>query len=227
MGAAVTRRTRTWGALVGTLALAVGLVAACDGDENGTGPNGEDPGDATIVATVTADGSAEQGVTLDLYEEGGTTSLETATTDMAGEAEFTLLDAGTYDVEVTVPSGLALASGEEARKAVTVSESGQAAVSFALETPVEATDTVVVEAVNFEFTPADLTIAPNTMVRWVNTTSTLHTVTPDGHDEWTDTSLGSQGDTFEHVFTGEGVFPYYCTPHQSQGMTGTVTVQSP
>jgi plastocyanin len=86
---------------------------------------------------------------------------------------------------------------------------------------------VVVEAINYEFSQADLTIAPNTLVRWVNTTGTTHTVTPDGHSEWADTSLPDMGDTFEHVFRTEGSFPYYCTPHRSFGMVGTVTVQAP
>ena len=32
--------------------------------------------------------------------------------------------------------------------------------------------------------------------------------------------------TFSKVFTQEGVYPYHCTPHQSFGMVGTITVSA-
>ena len=75
------------------------------------------------------------------------------------------------------------------------------------------------------FSPADVTIEPGTTVRWVNNSDLFHTVTPDGHSEWSHQDLAS-GATFEHTFETEGTFPYYCEPHLSQGMTGTITVES-
>jgi len=32
------------------------------------------------------------------------------------------------------------------------------------------------------------------------------------------------GATYEHKFTTAGTYPYFCAPHCSVGMTGTVTV---
>lgn len=217
------------GVRIAALALALGLATAlssCDGSS--TDPYGGGQDGTAIVATVTQDGAPASGLTVSLYESGGATSLESATTDTDGQARFTELDAGTYDVEVAVPTGY-MVSGGTARQSVTVSDGGEATVAFPLvsESLPEPTDTVEVQAVNHEFTPADLTIAPNTLVRWVNTTGTRHTVTPDGHDEWVDTDLPDMGATFEHVFRTEGSFPYYCTPHRSLGMVGSVTVQAP
>lgn len=220
-----TRRgMQAWTAL-GTLVLVAGLAACSGGDDSGMGPNGGDPGDAVITAAVMADGSAEQGVTLALFEENGTSSVATATTDMAGEVEFAMLDAGTYEVEITVPTGLELDAGESARKAVTVGESGQATVSFAL-TSTGGSNVVVIQATSsLVFDPDSVMIEPGTTVRWVNDSGLFHTVTPDGHTEWSHQDL-SNGTTFEHTFDVEGTFPYYCQPHQSQGMTGTIVVQS-
>lgn len=220
-----TRRVwRGRGVLAGALAAVVGLVAACD--DGGTGPNGDTA--ATVVASVTLDGSPEPGVSVALYAEAGSTALETATTDAEGEARFPNETAGTYDVEVTPPSGAMVADDGPTRKTTTVAEGGEATVSFALVT--DTTGGSNVEEVHltsgFEFTPSDLTIEPGTTVRWVNDADIFHTITPDGHSEWSEGSVSSTGDTFEHTFDTEGTFPYYCSPHLSQGMTGSITVQA-
>lgn len=217
----MTRWIRRVVAVVAVLAVGVTLVA-CDSDstdpydQNG---NGEEPGSISI--TVTADGDPLSGVTVDLFEEGSTTVLETGTTNELGEVAFTDLDVGTFEVEVTVPSGYAVANEGPTRETIDVAEGGESAVTFSLESTAEV---VEVELINYEFTPADLTIEPGTTVRWVNTTSTFHTVTPDGHTEWNEASFNSTGDTFTHVFEEEGDFPYYCSPHLDFGMVGSVTV---
>lgn len=85
---------------------------------------------------------------------------------------------------------------------------------------------VVVELQDgFQFSQPELRIEPGTTVRWVNTTSTFHTVTPDGHTAWSEWQTASQGESFEVTFDQEGTFPYYCLPHRSLGMTGTVIVE--
>jgi plastocyanin len=72
------------------------------------------------------------------------------------------------------------------------------------------------------FNPDDVTIAPGTTVRWV-LTGGIHTVTPDGHTEWTERTLDSAGETFDHRFDETGDFPYFCELHP--GMTGTIAVE--
>lgn len=214
-----------WGLM---LAVAVGVVASCgsgtDPDTNGGNNGGTETG--SILATVTADGSGLSGVTLELFAGGGATVLETATTSSTGEATFTALDVGAYDVEVTVPATYQLAGGSAARQSVNVTASQQSTVSFALETETGG-NVVEVTLTNYAFTPGDLTIEPGTTVRWVNQTSVFHTITPDGHTEWTEGSVSEMGETFTHTFETEGTFPYYCSPHRSLGMTGSVTVEAP
>jgi plastocyanin len=42
-----------------------------------------------------------------------------------------------------------------------------------------------------------------------------------------DSSVVNAPHTFSHTFTTSGTFPYYCTPHASFGMTGSVIVSAP
>jgi len=84
---------------------------------------------------------------------------------------------------------------------------------------------VEVEIRNYEFSPKELHIARGTVVRWKNTTSNYHTVTPDGHSQWTQWQTATMGETFEVRFDQAGTFPYYCVPHRALGMMGTVIVE--
>jgi plastocyanin len=84
---------------------------------------------------------------------------------------------------------------------------------------------VEIEIRNYEFVPKELHIAPGTTVRWKNTTSNYHTVTPDGHTQWTQWQTATMGETFEVRFDDAGTFPFYCMPHRALGMMGTVIVQ--
>lgn len=86
-------------------------------------------------------------------------------------------------------------------------------------------DVVEIEIRNFEFSNPELHIAPGTTVRWKNTTSNYHTVTPNGHTAWTSWQTASSGETFEVKFDQRGTYPYYCMPHRSLGMTGTIIVE--
>lgn len=78
---------------------------------------------------------------------------------------------------------------------------------------------------NFEFSRPELRIEAGTTVRWRNTTSSFHTVTPDGHAVWTEWQTASSGETFEVTFDEAGTYPYYCSPHRGLGMAGTVIVE--
>ncbi|MFC7020148.1 MULTISPECIES: plastocyanin/azurin family copper-binding protein [Haloarcula] len=50
---------------------------------------------------------------------------------------------------------------------------------------------------------------------------------PDGAAAWNSGLLTEQGATFEHTFETEGVYHYYCKPHETLGMIGTVIVGEP
>lgn len=86
-------------------------------------------------------------------------------------------------------------------------------------------EVVEIEIQNFQFVPSELHIAPGTTVRWKNTTSNYHTVTPDGHSAWTQWQTATMGETFEVQFDQAGTFRYYCMPHRALGMMGTIIVQ--
>ncbi len=50
---------------------------------------------------------------------------------------------------------------------------------------------------------------------------------PEAADPWQTELLTEAGATGEHTFETEGVYNYYCTPHESLGMVGTVIVGEP
>lgn len=50
---------------------------------------------------------------------------------------------------------------------------------------------------------------------------------PDGTDAWETELLTEEGATAEHTFETEGVYDYYCMPHEGVGMVGSVIVGEP
>lgn len=198
------------------------LLSCGNGDGNGNGNGMEPPTTGTIQVTVTADGSARGGVAVNRYSPGSNTIAETKATGADGNATFTNVTEGNWEVEVVPPEDFEVDQGGDARKAVSVVAGETASTSFAL------TDTFQGETVmatdNLTFSSADLTISAGTTVRWVNTGTMLHTVTPDGHSEWTSANLATNGSTFKHTFNTPGDYDYYCQPHLGSGMVGTVTV---
>lgn len=86
-------------------------------------------------------------------------------------------------------------------------------------------EVVEIQLTNFAFSNPALHISPGTTVRWRNTTATFHTVTPDGHSAWSEWQTAANGETFEVTFNTAGTYPYYCVPHRSLGMTGTIIVE--
>jgi plastocyanin len=171
------------------------------------------------IAGAVRDGSAGvPGATLSL--SGGTN--KTTTSAASGSFSFADLTAGSYAVALTAPSGFTVPAGE-ANKSVTVVAGQTATVNFAV-TAVGGGNVVTVNVSGFTFSPATVTVAAGTTVRWVNNTSNFHTVTPDGHTQWADADLPASG-SFQHTFNTAGTFNYFCTPHRALGMTGTVNVQ--
>lgn len=209
------------GVLAAATLLLVGLAVSCD--SGGTEPTAT----AAINVDVMANGSGVANVGVELYASGGASSLRSATTNGQGRAVFGDVDAGAYDVEITVPAGYDIAGGGDDRQSVTVSEGQSRTVAFTLESSSSVVEVHLTSG--FAFSPADVTIEPGTTVRWVNDVSVFHTITPDGHTEWSRATVNTAGDEFTHTFDTEGDFPYYCEPHggpNGQGMSGSITVQA-
>ncbi len=92
-----------------------------------------------------------------------------------------------------------------------------------------ATVTVMVgPSCGFCFSPSEVTINPGDTVRWTWSSSGHSTTSgsPGSPNGIWDSGILNQGAMFTHTFNSVGSFPYYCTPHGSHGMVGTVTVAS-
>lgn len=88
------------------------------------------------------------------------------------------------------------------------------------------------------FSPQHLTIGAGQTVRW-EWSSDFHNVVSgdivtcvaDGlfcspsNSNCASTPTSNQGTVYERTFDTLGTFPYFCAPHCSSGMTGSVTVQ--
>jgi plastocyanin len=179
----------------------------------------------TITAGVLADGSPRAGVTVRLFDDGAGTERSSGTTGADGTFAFAGLPAGAYDLEAVPPAGLELSPGEQMRRDVTLNAGGSPQVTFQMRAELGGTVVEVSATGSLTFTPADITISPGTTVRWTNTSSLFHTVTPDGHSEWSDADLSGNGSTFVHTFDTPGTYEYFCSPHQAQNMTGVIRVQ--
>lgn len=216
-------RGRGFLAILTLLVTSAVMTGACD---DGTEPTPSEE-DGTINVTVTADASARQGVTVRLFASGEQDALAMQETASNGVATFPELEPGTYDAEIEVPTGLLLATGETARKSVTVAAGATRGLTFALVTDDDPGGEVVEIHLTSEnrFDPSSVTISVGTTVRWINDTSTFHTITPSGHSEWARQEMNSSGQTFEHTFQSTGTFNYFCEPHEGIGMTGSITVE--
>lgn len=98
---------------------------------------------------------------------------------------------------------------------------------------------------DFGFDPKIKTIEPGQTVTWTNTSDVDHTVTaygdriPDGATYFASGGFESEraarnhvtegliasGSEYEHTFEEPGTHEYYCVPHESSGMVGTVQVE--
>lgn len=99
-------------------------------------------------------------------------------------------------------------------------------------------DVVVVNMnASLQFQPAHVEIRAGQTIRWVNTSNFPHTSTanvslaldpssvalPSGAQAWHSEDI-DPGGTFERTLTVTGDYTYFCDPHESQGMVGTITV---
>ena len=88
------------------------------------------------------------------------------------------------------------------------------------------------------FEPAAVTVQAGSTVLWENTSGMPHTVTadpaqarnpqhvelPEGAEPF-DSGLIQPGETYSQTFTVPGRYTYFCIPHESAGMVGTVVVE--
>jgi plastocyanin len=84
---------------------------------------------------------------------------------------------------------------------------------------------------NVFFFPANITINVGDTVTWTDRQGNHDTVSGasgDANGVWNSNDqyhrLMTPGETFSHTFNVPGTFPYYCTPHWTFGMIGTVRV---
>ena len=74
------------------------------------------------------------------------------------------------------------------------------------------------------FDQANISVEPGTTVTWVQSGNNPHTTTSyDGL--WNSGMIeGGSGGTFSYTFEEPGRYDYFCIPHESMGMIGSVTV---
>jgi plastocyanin len=74
------------------------------------------------------------------------------------------------------------------------------------------------------FEQADITVPTGTTVTWVQAGNNPHTTT--SYDGLWDSGMlaGGSGESFSYTFDEPGSYTYFCIPHESQGMVGSVTV---
>lgn len=90
-----------------------------------------------------------------------------------------------------------------------------------------AASTKSVEAMDYKFTPATLSIAVGDTVTWTNHDTAPHNiVVTDGPEKFTSPTLQT-GQTFSHTFTQAGTYSYYCSIHPDMKATLTVTGSTP
>jgi plastocyanin len=90
------------------------------------------------------------------------------------------------------------------------------------ETP--ETGLVDIALLDDSFSRTSVLVEAGTTVRWTNQAG-IHTITPDGHSEWTTVNMTEAGQVFEHTFDEPGEYPFYCEPHLALGMSGVVRVE--
>jgi plastocyanin len=74
------------------------------------------------------------------------------------------------------------------------------------------------------FDQANITVEPGTTVTWVQSGNNPHTTT--SYDGLWDSGIieGGSGGTFSYTFEEPGRYDYFCIPHESMGMVGSVSV---
>jgi len=142
-----------------------------------------------------------------------------------GSNEVTLVDLEDRDVERTIAVGGAprkIALQAAATPSPAEADHGPMQDAGARQADAK-TVTVNIQGPPPRFVPETITIDAGTTVQWINGGHGVHTVT-DNAGEWDSGSL-APGENYTHTFDRPGTYPYYCVPHRSMGMTGTIIVR--
>jgi plastocyanin len=108
---------------------------------------------------------------------------------------------------------------------------------------IEVTMTMSKDGTRPYFDPIGIHVQPGDTVRWVQV-SNYHSVSayhpqngnhelriPEQAKPWNSNVLlaesPAKGSIYEHRFTAEGVYDYYCQPHEAAGMVGRIVVGTP
>jgi plastocyanin len=98
---------------------------------------------------------------------------------------------------------------------------------------------------SFVFEPKEITVSPGDTITFSNTSSNVHTVTavedslPQGAEYFASGGFSNEkeardnvsegllqpGDTYKLTLDKPGTYRYFCIPHESSGMTGTIVVK--
>ena len=139
-----------------------------------------------------------------------------------------MIRSGSTLLAVAVVAGLvasACASAAPAANTARPTQSVSAAPVTA--TPASATSaddkTVVVQLGEHFFDPSSITVRVGTTVIWRNNGQQTHDI--HARDGSFDSPLLNPGNTFTFTFTKPGLYPYYCIPHEGDGMIGQVEVR--
>jgi plastocyanin len=203
------------------MATAAGALAC--GSSSGPSNGGQPQQQFGVVSgTVTEAGTGVAGATLQLSRTGA--PARNATSSATGAYQFDQVEVGTWSLVITPPEGFNISGAGTAT--VTVTANATATANFQLEridSPPQTGTVEVAMMTGNTFSPADVTVAPGTTVRWRNEDNLEHNSTGTG-GTWASPNIGS-GATFEHQFNEVGTFNYSCTLHA--GMNGVVRVQQP
>ena len=97
-----------------------------------------------------------------------------------------------------------------------------AAPSIANASPTIASGTVTIEMAEHFYSPSFLTVKVGTTVVWKVVGVQSHDV--HARDDSFNSPLMAPGSTFTYTFTKVGKFPYFCAPHEGDGMFGEIDV---
>lgn len=104
--------------------------------------------------------------------------------------------------------------------------------------PVQNADVAMISGEGHYFAPNIVWVESGGTVTWTNESGS-HTATayhpefdkphriPDGAEAWNSGMFSEPGATFDNTFDVDGVYDYFCVPHEHRAMVGTVIVGDP